>query len=512
MMKPHNSNRIVRSLFGLLAGAMAIVASEKGLSLYAQQRLSALVDATTINQEFQGLVLDSSGAGTFILNAIEKQGVFSVKSISIRSPHRNGQTFEGEFGERLNPTHWRQKIGRMLTLFHLKTSSALINADVTVELLPKYVFLLLTSSLLLSIISMWIYHSSQTRKATEIELLTAKRVAAITRQVAHDIRSPLAALNVIEHDIDHLSDANSKLLRSAVLRIQEIANDLITNGTLSSHLNKNTTTNLNELIETIIEEKRREYRHRPDVEIKLIRNDLATACINASNFCRSISNIINNSYEAFNHGGLVEISVRNHSTVAAITVSDNGKGIPNHVLKNVTKRGFSHGKRDGTGIGLSFARQFCEESGGDLTIHSAKEKGTAVTLTLPLLTTPADNQAETYDGVLIDDDALIRAAWANSAKTHNRKILILSPKEEWEPLIQKVSKNTPIYVDRHLGEKNDGIEVAKKLAQQGFTELHLVTAYFDAKPASKPDHIRSIAGKTPPWSKKTLARAQLLCT
>ena len=68
----------------------------------------------------------------------------------------------------------------------------------------------------------------------------------------------------------------------------------------------------------------------------------------------------------------------------SISVSDNGAGIPQSVIKRVTEPFFTTkepGK--GTGLGLSVVHNLITQSGGQLDIDSVEGKGTTVTMLLP---------------------------------------------------------------------------------------------------------------------------------
>ena len=70
----------------------------------------------------------------------------------------------------------------------------------------------------------------------------------------------------------------------------------------------------------------------------------------------------------------------------SISVSDNGMGIPQSILKRITEPFFTTkepGK--GTGLGLSAVNNLVTQSGGQLNIDSLEGKGTTVIILLPLL-------------------------------------------------------------------------------------------------------------------------------
>lgn len=67
----------------------------------------------------------------------------------------------------------------------------------------------------------------------------------------------------------------------------------------------------------------------------------------------------------------------------AIEVRDNGPGIPEHLLSNVTEPFFTtKNVGQGSGLGLSMVKGFAEQSGGELVLKS-DDAGTAVILILP---------------------------------------------------------------------------------------------------------------------------------
>jgi signal transduction histidine kinase/CheY-like chemotaxis protein len=103
----------------------------------------------------------------------------------------------------------------------------------------------------------------------------------------------------------------------------------------------------------------------------------------------------------------------------ALSVRDNGNGIPAEVISRVFEPFFStKGERGGTGLGLSMVRWFAEQSGGTALVESVVGEGTTVTLllarsqeqvveagdkTMPLSTLPTGNERVV---VLAPDDAL----------------------------------------------------------------------------------------------------------
>ena len=97
-------------------------------------------------------------------------------------------------------------------------------------------------------------------------------------------------------------------------------------------------------------------------------------------------NLINNAFAAMGEGGRLDITIaRQGVTHVRVTIADTGHGIPEADLKRIFEPFFStrHGHA-GTGLGLSVTYGMVSEMGGEITVKSQMDKGTSVTVTLPL--------------------------------------------------------------------------------------------------------------------------------
>ncbi len=245
-------------------------------------------------------------------------------------------------------------------------------------------------------------------------------------QVAHDIRSPLAAMDSITRDTAHLPEEKRVILRSAVGRIRDIANDLIEkNRQLPAAAAAGASSEppsaqlLSALIESIVTEKRLQFRSKIGVEIdaRLEKDSYGLfARINPGEFKRVLSNILNNAVEALEKTGSVIIRMAPAGGGISITVKDNGKGIPEKILARLGRRGETHGKAGGSGLGLYHARTAAEAWGGALLISSEAGRGTVVELKVPRADIPGWflPKLELAPGeqvVVLDDDTSIHQVW-----------------------------------------------------------------------------------------------------
>lgn len=95
-------------------------------------------------------------------------------------------------------------------------------------------------------------------------------------------------------------------------------------------------------------------------------------------------NLAQNAFQAMESGGKLRIKLKKESPDRIeISVTDNGKGIPSHLLPKVMEPFFTT-KEDGTGLGLSIGYQIVEAHGGKMEIESSEGIGTTVKILLPL--------------------------------------------------------------------------------------------------------------------------------
>jgi len=237
----------------------------------------------------------------------------------------------------------------------------------------------------------------------------------------------LAALDVASGDVAKLPEEQRVLIRSAVGRIRDIANSLLdkqraqTAGEAGSGGPSSSGLLLSGLIESLITEKRLQYRSRPGVEIDAWLDAPSYgifARVQPVEFKRLLSNLVNNAVEAFEDGaGSVRVTLSARDGEALIMVRDDGKGISLNLLSKLGKRGETHGKSGGSGLGLYHARISAESWGGSLEIASEPpKKGAVITVRLPQAQAPDWFVSElvlTADRavVILDDDASIHRVW-----------------------------------------------------------------------------------------------------
>jgi signal transduction histidine kinase len=96
-------------------------------------------------------------------------------------------------------------------------------------------------------------------------------------------------------------------------------------------------------------------------------------------------NILNNAIGAVDEGGRIEISLRQEDeNTTAVTISDNGPGIPEDNIDKIFEPFFSTKEEYGTGLGLSITYGIVHKLGGSIEVQSAVGEGASFTVRLPI--------------------------------------------------------------------------------------------------------------------------------
>ena len=133
----------------------------------------------------------------------------------------------------------------------------------------------------------------------------------------------------------------------------------------------------------------------PNVENNAVRfefdfdEDMPPCVIDKRSFVQIVLNIVSNAVKFSPVDGIVQIALRHDGDHVAMSVRDNGIGIPSDRLWTLTDP-FSRVQTDphiaatGTGLGLSIVESLTDAHGGTLHIESVEGEGTTVVVTLPI--------------------------------------------------------------------------------------------------------------------------------
>ncbi|MDD2853669.1 MAG: ATP-binding protein, partial [Desulfuromonadaceae bacterium] len=98
---------------------------------------------------------------------------------------------------------------------------------------------------------------------------------------------------------------------------------------------------------------------------------------------QALINILKNSLEVLDSGGVISITTEFTETTVTIFIHDNGPGIREQDLPQIFEPFFTQ-KGAGTGLGLSITQRIIEEHHGSLSVESDGSSGTTFRIVLPL--------------------------------------------------------------------------------------------------------------------------------
>jgi len=198
------------------------------------------------------------------------------------------------------------------------------------------------------------------------------------------------------------------------------------------------------------------------------------AKIEAIEFKRVVSNLVNNAVEALNGKGNVTVGLKSDNGHILLMVKDSGKGIPPDLLPRLMERGATFGKEGGSGLGLYHAKETMEGWGGGINIDSKVGEGTTIILTLPKQNPPDwfVPKLELHSDstvVILDDDVSIHKIWEGrleALKLKNLKVNHFSTPSELVQWTQSTKdKDNVVYLfDFELiGQEKTGLDLIEGL-------------------------------------------------
>lgn len=320
--------------------------------------------------------------------------------------------------------------------------------------------------------------------------------ANTAKQVAHDIRGPLITLSRILNQFIQLPEKERLLLRNAIQRITDIANNL-----LAKHQNviaANSTVQQAELISDLlgrlISEKRIQHKDQK-IDFQLVIALPAYyifAVVNSITFKQAVSNLIDNAAEAItgDSGKIIIYLNKPDDQWLELRIEDNGCGIPQEVIPKILEGGYTS-KTHGHGIGLRAAKQIIKSCGGVLSIDSEVNYGTKVTIVLPQ-SEPAPwfvnriTIGQDSIVVILDDDEPIHYIWDEYFKTQTLSSDNIQLKHFYNPqdlvefLDGHINDDLFFLIDQELLNYNtNGLDLIEKLKLA--KRAILVTNQYDNK-------------------------------
>ncbi|MGB9592180.1 MAG: sensor histidine kinase, partial [Candidatus Kryptoniota bacterium] len=217
-----------------------------------------------------------------------------------------------------------------------------------------------------------------------------KRLASIgelSASIAHDLRSPIAAIRLSLGDLENLSKDSTESqktienAKAAIGRIERLINDILwySRADLLKKSKVNLAHSLMDTVSMFTDEAKRR-----SVKIELNCDESIMLDADATRLNEIFTNVLSNALEAVrDNEGKISITAKRVNDKSLIEFADNGRGISNEIMSKIFVPFFTT-KQGGTGLGLPIVKRLVNAHGGEISVHSIEGKGTTVAITLPL--------------------------------------------------------------------------------------------------------------------------------
>jgi signal transduction histidine kinase len=231
---------------------------------------------------------------------------------------------------------------------------------------------------------------------TQRELLDAERLATIGRMassISHDLRHSLAAVMANAEFLCETKltpDQREELygeIRIAVTQMTELIESLLEFSRTRESLRPSYGD-----VRSAVDRSVQAVRAHPEyqkVRIRTTWEGQTEGWFDFKKLERALLNLVINACEAVpTDSGKIDVNLRRTGDKLEIRISDNGPGIAEVVRDRLFDPFVSHGKENGTGMGLTVVQKILQDHGGDVMVEQTSSTGTTFLIELPLSPAP----------------------------------------------------------------------------------------------------------------------------
>jgi PAS domain S-box-containing protein len=241
------------------------------------------------------------------------------------------------------------------------------------------------------------------RDVSEQHAMTDKLVQAdklvllgqLTAGISHDIRNPLAAINLNLQMLQRNISADSpdhSYIENALLGVERIHKIIETSLSFAKQaVIEVSRININSLVPTILELTATSIKKK-NILVKLdLDENINDINADVKQLYQVFINLITNASDAMKEGGIIIIKTFNEMphksgerAFVVISIQDTGCGINEEDLSKIFTPFFTR-KPDGTGLGLPISQRIIHQHGGIIDVESKLGIGTTFYVKLPII-------------------------------------------------------------------------------------------------------------------------------
>ncbi len=224
------------------------------------------------------------------------------------------------------------------------------------------------------------------------------RLEAVRRDfvanVSHELKTPIGALTLLAETLDGESDPQvlarlARRMGGEAERLGRIIDDLLDLSRIEA--NETPQATLVPVGEVVVEAVQSLRPVAAGLEVSLRVGEVPPGLVVAGDrrdLMSAVANLVDNAIKYSEAGGVVEVAVERHGSEIAVTVADQGVGIPARDMERIFERFYRVDRArsratGGTGLGLSIVRHVAANHGGRVRVESVEGAGSTFTLELP---------------------------------------------------------------------------------------------------------------------------------
>jgi len=212
-------------------------------------------------------------------------------------------------------------------------------------------------------------------------------VGEMASSLMHDLRNPVSGIRLAA-ELVHMNHSDEETvhccdrIKLQCDRLMAMAGELLefSRGETKLHLGPTNTETFLQQFQMLNDE----YFRHAGVEFRCTAEP-ATIEVDTMRLQRLLQNLVTNAVEAVTGkpDGRIELRAWVEDMVFYLTVSDNGPGIPDAVKDRIFEPFITHGKKNGTGLGMAIVQNVVAAHRGTITFETAAGQGTRFLVKLP---------------------------------------------------------------------------------------------------------------------------------
>lgn len=222
------------------------------------------------------------------------------------------------------------------------------------------------------------------------EMVNNERLTAVGRMAAtiiHDIKNPMSTLRLYaqvmkkksgNEEASQLADDMIRQVDRFVKMTQEILD--FSRGVSATNIIE---ASCGDVVEGALMFIEKDLTKRKITIVKQLHYT-GNLRLDVDKMMRVFYNIAGNAADAMPTGGSLTITTEHLGSKCMIEFADTGVGMPDEVKRKIFEPFVTHGKKHGTGLGMSIVKKIVDDHNGQIEIDSEPGKGTAIRLFMPL--------------------------------------------------------------------------------------------------------------------------------